>query len=159
MQDGFERLHCRCGVAGNIDDKPAAECAGNGAAHGGEGSRFQSLAAHELAEPIQDAFADRACGLRGDVAGRNSSTPRGNDKLRPPCLLAQGGDNLFHLIRKDQNSLNVVIRLTKTSGNRGPGTVFAQTCKTRVAYRDDNCVHNRDFTSGEMAQASGAQDK
>ena len=151
MQDGFEGLHGCPGAAGDVDDEGRAEGAGDGAAHGGERGVFETFAAHELAETVENAFANGSGGLGGDVARGDAGASGGDDELRLGGLFTQGAGDLLVFVWKDQNAGDGEAGVAEPSSQLRTGTVLPAAVKTGVAYGDDDGVHSGNFTFLKMA--------
>jgi hypothetical protein len=136
-QGGAQGTDRACRTTGNIQDHGRPEGPANGAAEYGHGGLVATLRAHQLSHALEQAFADRACGLGSDIAGADARSPCGNHQLglagcTPQCVL-DGLSLVWNRIAK--NRLKVVC--VQRTGNGGTRKVFPQPAGAGVADCDD----------------------
>ena len=138
-EDGFERRARAGGAAGKIDDERTAEASTDRAAEGSIGRVLYALGAHALGEALDDAIADEAGGLGGDIARGQSSASGGDDEVGFTRVMAESLGDLVDFVGEDA-SRDRGAKGFKDGGDGGSGEVFALAVETTVADGEGDCA-------------------
>lgn len=79
-QDRLKRGYGACGVSGEVEDQSVSDGAADPPAKRGEGGLPEAGEAHAFREAVDEALADDARGLGGDIAGGEAGAAGGNDQ-------------------------------------------------------------------------------
>lgn len=125
------------GAAGDIQDDGDAEGSAEGAAEGGERSFAQAGGAHQLGDAVEEAVADGAGGLRGNVAGSDAGAPGGNDEIGGSGGAAEGILDGGAIVGDDDADNGLKTGGFEGAREGGAGEILAESAGAGVAHGDD----------------------
>jgi len=135
-KDGLEGAFGSSGAARKIYDERTPHGAADCTAEGGQRSLPDSCRAHRFCEAFDDALADHAGRLGGDVAWRKTCASGGDDQVCCLCPLAQSGRDHVEFVGDDLTGDGGDSRPAEQRGDGGAGEVLSRARETAITDSD-----------------------
>lgn len=135
-KDGLQRAISPSGATRKIHDERSPHGSADCTAEGGERSLPDACGPHRFGQTFDDALADHAGRLGGDISWGKSCAAGGDDQVCGLCPLAQGGGDHVELVRDDLAADGGDSRPAEQRGDGRAGEVLPRARETAITDSD-----------------------